>query len=152
MPIPSISLPGVATGTISGASIAFLEPATVLRCRGEVLVAMDETMQVGDKALIAFGLAIVSTDAFTLGATALPDPAGDANFPWLWWHQTLMASNLAVGLNNQGSSVARIVIDTKAMRKVKPLESLAMVFQVVAGTGSPVMDVDFSIIRVLIGT
>ena len=147
--IPAIELSSAAAATISGASLAFEEPATILRCRGELVVALDG-VAAGASNGVTFGLGIVSTDAATLGATALPDPGAEPNFPWLWWHDAELISN-AVEANEQSdiTSAVRVPIDTKAMRKMKPGESLIMVVQ----TDSAItVDILLSRIRVLIGT
>ncbi len=148
--LPSVNQQLTADGTTAIAALAFAIPATILRCRGDVMYSLDESQQVNDKVKLGLGLGIVSSDAFT--AATLPDPSGEAEYPWLWWREIQLASDLAVGINNLGKSVERVEIDTKAMRKVKPGQSLILATQYVDITGAPVVDQMQGQIRVLIGT
>ncbi len=148
--MPSVSAQLTADGSTAVAGLAFTSPATILRCRGSLLYSLDESQQVNDKMKVGLGLGIISSDAFT--ASTLPDPSGEAEYPWLWWHEVQLGSDLAVGINNLGQNVARIDLDTKAMRKIKPGQTLTLVTQYVDLTGTPVLDQQQGQIRVLIGT
>ncbi len=138
--------------TVLGSSLAFAIPATILRCRGQIAVGMDESKQVNDTCKLAFGLAMISTDAFAAGAGSVPDPAGEADFPWLWWYEVHLNNFVAAASESGGLYQVRIELDSKAMRKVKPGESLAFITQYVDITGAPIVDLLQSQIRVLIGT
>ena len=151
--IPAITLPFTGNATVSGGALLFDIPATVLRIRGELIYQMQATgIAIGDQARVGFGLGIVSQDAFALGATALPDPLGDVSFPWLFWNETNFASELAAATNTAGSAVRRLVVDTKAMRKLKPEEALVAIYQYDDITGTPGVDVHQGQLRTLIGT
>jgi len=151
--IPSLSLEVNSDGTNSGGSIAFLEPATILRVRGHVMAAFDESKQVGDEILVTFGLGIISSDAFAAGPTAFPDPAGDIEYPWLWWGQMSLESYVTTNDEEAwGTSRQILQVDSKAMRKVKPSESLVWVVQTGGAVGAPVTVINFGLTRVLIGT
>ncbi len=150
-------LPGIqiflnGNATFSGASVVFNEPATILRVRGWWSAHFDSTMQVGDELDLGIGLAILSTDAFTLGPTAFPDPLGEPEYPWLFWDTLKLDSNRAVGENAYGTTAQWREIDTKAMRKVKPGESLVVVLQSAGAAGAPNTVLEQSRMRVLIGT
>ncbi len=135
--------------------VSFLAPATILRCRGSIQVNFDQTVQAGDEMGLTFGLGIFSTDAINLGSTAMPDPGGEPDFPWLWWYDLWLHTDIAGGTalgNAWGQAVQRVNIDTKAMRKVKPGQGLALVVQATGSVGAPVVDVDFQRVRVLLGT
>ncbi len=127
-------------------------PATILRCRGYVQAYLDATRQVGDIMVVTAALGIVSTDAFNLGATAFPDPADEPAYPWLWWGQMTLESTLAAGDDAWGLSAQRLEVDTKAMRRWKPDETLTWVFQTTQVAGAPVTIIVNSDTRVLIGT
>ena len=149
--IPSIRFDQAAAATISGASVAFSSPFTILRIRGGIVNVVD-TATDGDDITIGYGLAILSTDAFALGATAFPDPLGEPEYPWLWWYASSLISTLLNSANGVVSDVAaaeRIVVDSKAMRKVKPGESLVWVVQ--TGSATPV-DILMENTRVLVGS
>ena len=137
--------------TISGGSLAFNEAGTVLRCRGYVQGFFDSTKQVGDDILLTFGLGIVSTDAFAVGASAFPDPSGEPEYPWLWWGQMSLFASIAAGNEAWGTSAQRLEVDTRAMRKVKPRESLAWICESTSASGAPLTVVHFGQTRVLFG-
>ena len=113
---------------------------------------MDATMQVGDTIAFAFGLGIVSTDAFTAGAASFPDPFGDVDYPWLWHGTMFLRSELAAGVNAWGMSAQRLEVDTKAMRRFKPSESLGWIVESATVAGAPATEVTVGFTRVLIGT
>ena len=116
-----------------------------------MLATLNEATAVGDEMKLACGLAIISTDAFDLGATAVPDPAGDAEFPWLYWTEFALTSTTTDDRNAIGASNMRVEVDSRAMRKVKPGESMAWIFQYVDIAGAPVVDVQVNQMRVLLG-
>ena len=131
--------------------LSFAAPFTILRCRGDLILSFDETKQIGDTARVGFGLAVLSTDAVTLGPTAVPDPLGEPEFPWLYWEEVNFRATVAAGEDSLGLTNYRMHIDTKAMRKVKPGQSLVPILQFDLVSGIPVMDVDVGQIRVLVG-
>ena len=135
-----------------GGTLLFLGPATILRCRGFVQASFDATVQVGDRMNIAFGLGVFSSDAVTAGAGSLPDPFAEPEFPWMWWGTMRLSAEVAAGSQSWGTASQRLEVDTKAMRKIKPGQSLAWVSETSGPVGAPTTDVTFGITRVLIGT
>ncbi len=99
---------------------------------------------------LIFGLGIISFSAFAAAGT--PDPGTDDDYPWLWWGEHRLESFEAAAQSAYGYTVAMTVVDTKAMRKVKPGESLFWVCQSASAAGAPVTLIDFGQTRVLIGT
>ena len=138
-----------ALGVFSGGSLAFVAPGTVLRIRGFVQAFMDATQQVGDAITLTWAIGLFSTDAIAAGA--FQDPLSDA-YPWLWWSQMALHSELAAGVNQWGISAQRLEVDTKAMRKFKSGQSLVVLCETSSVTGAPVTHLDFGSLRVLIGT
>ena len=66
-------------------SASFTDPSTVARTRGEVSV-MPSSFAADLSVDGAFGACIVSSDAFGIGATALPGPFSDAGWDgWYMW-------------------------------------------------------------------
>jgi len=143
---------GATDGTLQSNGFAFDGPATILRARGYVQAIFDATQQVGDAAKYTFGLGIVSTDAFSAGAASMPDPEGEPDYPWLWWGQMFMKSQVAAGVNAWGTSAQRLEVDTKAMRRVQPGKTICYVCQITGAAGAPVSDITFGSTRILIGT
>ncbi len=148
--IPGLRRENAAVGTFLGGAISFDGPATILRVRGDLTVAMDETKQAGDVVVGAAAVGIVSTDAFTAGST--PDPHAEPEYPWLWWRAFYLEAFVAAAEEALGSTVHRMSIDTKAMRKVKPGESVFFVYDIITSTGAPVVILNQGELRVLIGT
>ncbi len=123
----------LATGTVSLGSVglAFSAPATIFRTRGYLFGQLDAGA-VDDRALVAFGIALVSNTAFVAGVASLPSPANEAGYPWYWKGQ-LAVSSLAEGAIADSYLADRIVIDTKAMRKAKPDEIAVIIAEIATG-------------------
>ncbi len=148
--IPSIVLAGSSTPqTLLGGSIAFTEARTIVRCRASIATSIDGPT-ISDQCRFIIGLGIVSTDAFAVGSTAMSDPNGDADYPWLWWYQSQLQSQVNVANDAALSAAERITVDSKAMRKVKPWQSLVWVVAYEQTNASPVADIMIGITRVLI--
>ena len=91
-----------------------------------------------------------------LGATALPDPFDEPDYPWLYWKEHMFhfgaATSGTAGEGQQGGGgFIRQSIDVRSMRRMKPRESLVWVMQYVNGSGDPPMEVSVGKTRVLIG-
>ena len=150
--IPSGSQDQAGNGTFAGPGILnFAVPGTILRIRGFIQISMLASgLTALDEVLLTFGLGMFSTDALAVGLTALPDPNAEPEFPWIWYGGVVMTSpNADFGdpMINQ-----RLEVDSKAMRKFKPGQGIAVVGQYVNGAGNPGVRVSMSQIRVLIGT
>jgi len=128
-------------------SLSFVQAATIVRCRGELLFSMDALTD-GAQMDVTVGLAIVSSDALAVGATAMPDPGNDPDYPWLYWKGLLIQSQ--TGGSSSAELVHRVEVDSKAMRKVKPKQSLVWVAQSVRLNGTPNADLIFGGLRVLV--
>ncbi len=74
-----------ANSTNLGSFFAPNEPATFLRLLGEYVIGPTSAPVVGDKAIVTVGIGVVSVDAATLGASAMPDPEDEPDYPWLYW-------------------------------------------------------------------
>ncbi len=71
------------TTTIIG-SLAFSRAQTAMRMIGEYAIGPSSAPAAGDAAVVTIGIGVVSTDAVTLGATAMPDPGDEFEFPWMY--------------------------------------------------------------------
>ncbi len=124
---------------------------TVLRMIGGYIIGPNVNTMALDNCRIACAIGVVSTDAFTVGGAALPDPAGSPDYPWLYHREhSFFFGGTSEGSASQTAS-ARIAFDIKSMRKMKPVESLVFVVQYVDIVGAPNMHVSISQTRVLIG-
>ena len=137
---------------IGANSLGFTQAETILRCRGYVTASMDSTKQAGDEMTCTFGLGIFSSDAFALGATAMPEPSSDAVYPWLWWAQMHLHAEITGGTEAWGLTQQILQVDSKAMRRVKPSQTLGWVVQFADAAGAPATDVVFGQVRVLVGS
>ena len=81
---------------IVGGPLSFVGPGTILRCRTNFIVAFGAATVALDDVAVCLGLGIVSTDAAMLGATAMPDPHDEPDYPWLWWKDVHMFSTFAI--------------------------------------------------------
>ena len=149
---PGLVLSTAGNSTFLSGSLGFTFPATLLRFRSSVTVAFDETKQIADQAIITFGLAILSTDAVVSGSGSVPDPGTETEYPWIWWKEFFLQSFIAAAAEEWGSTNRSAEVDSKAMRKIKPGESLVMVGEVSNSSGAPVIDLHIGQVRVLIGT
>ncbi len=125
-----------ANATALMGSTGFAIPGTILRTLGEILVSIMPTVVLSDECVVTFGLGLVSTDAAAVGATAMPDPFDEEGYDWLWWYSTtLFVPEAATGFG--GAAHARIPVETRAMRRFKPNQSLALVTQYTDIVGTP---------------
>ena len=126
------------------------DPFTVIRMLGEVQVAPDEAGVVaGDACIVTFGIGVVSSDAAAVGSSAMPDPAAEADYPWLWWHSVLLQFPTIGESLAQG--VRTVQVESKGMRKLGPGQALALIAQYADLGGFPPVDVLASV-RFLVGT
>ena len=150
------TVPFTANGTKVLGSLGFGVPGTVIRTLWEyvILATSSATIVADDQARVCMAIGIVSSDAVALGDTAMPDPADEPNYPWLYWRDHLLRYRI-VGAQNDSSGIpgsARVTIDSKSMRKIKPRESLVLVAQYVDVTGTPNLTVSSGVARVLFAT
>ncbi len=141
-----------ASGTVKMGGVDFDEPGTVLRCLGQIVVSAVPTLVEDDQAVMFFGLAVVSTDASDAGSGSMPDPGVEFDFPWLWWKSSGILVTAATADVGSQVSGERINFDSRAMRKVKPRESLVIIAQYVDLVGTSPITVGISGMRVLVGT
>ncbi len=125
-------------------------PLTLMRVHGLVCANLDAGA-VDERAMISFGIIKVSDDALAVGITAVPTPTADADAPWIV-HGHLWVTTLSEAAIAPDGMFHRVVIDSKAMRKMKPNESLAVVFEVCDTTDQGgTVDLSYGL-RVLVGT
>ncbi len=140
----------VFTGTSSailGAGVSPLTPSlTLVRTRGEVLLLLTAAANPGSGFTGAVGIGKANLAAFTTGGiTSLPTPIEEMNWNGWLWHQifSLIASDTLSGsasvdtdFPNAVSAVARIPIDSKAMRKISDEEVFFCAIEIFLQGGS----------------
>ena len=150
--LPGIAIDMTGSGTFLGGGLSFVESgSTLMRLLGEYTILPTSAAAAGDEVVVNVALGIVSTDAFTLGATAVPDPGGEAGYPWLYWAAHPMAFNTtALGGNLTDTGMMRHTFDIKSQRKIGAGQILAMVVEYADLTGAPPLTIVFGQTRVLI--
>ena len=106
---------------------------TIVRTRGIVSFTLQAVASLGDGFFGAVGLGIVTNDAFAIGATAMPGPLTDSQWGGWFWHSYFdlrsVTATIGDGANANGVS-QRLVIDSKAMRKLSNNETLFGMYEV----------------------
>jgi len=150
--IPAGTATFTTTATAIVGSLGVEIPGTVIRMIGEYAVTPTSPPAALDEAVVSLGICFVSTDAFTVGATAMPEPSSDAGYPWLFWAQhALYFASSALDSQNRGGVVRR-AFDIKSMRKFKPRETLVMIAEYSSAVGAPPITVSSGGARVLLAT
>jgi len=113
-----------------------------MRLRGEITLWLEGVGAIGDGfTTYMCGIGIVSTDAFAIGATVMPTLSADADWGgWLWYHAGAAIVGASVTETFRGPMEAiRLPIDTKAMRKMHPNETVFGSVEVVAEVGAAIL-------------
>ena len=119
---------------------------TIARLRGSCFAHLDSGA-ITEGALVGIGLILVKEEAFTVGGVAsMPSPLSDANQSWLW-HQVIVLGPSVSATDDGGdmSRNARILIDSKAQRKMQAGDTLAFVSEVEITAGSPTVDLQAAV-------
>ena len=93
---------------------------TVVRIRGSWSFQVSVTPSILNAVFSSFGmgLCVVSSQAFAVGATAVPGPLSENGWDGWMWHYQGIAGVSQVGGGNAGTGVYQVLVDGKAMRKV----------------------------------
>jgi len=129
---------------ILGAGVEALETLTVTRIRGLLTCDLSIVGGANEGFQLTYGIGIVSSDAFAVGATAVPNPQEDMDWGGWMTHGFMNIVSPVATLSQASSQVKRVqaVIDVKAMRKMSPNETLFMVVDTLE-TGTATMKVFF---------
>jgi len=124
-----------AGGTTQQSTIVTVGAFTLMRVRGHWSVSFDGDEMAADHLEVGIGLLLQQT-----GAVATSLPLTDPNAPWIWYDQVALYT--AEGTNaDQGFLTSyRGVIDSKAMRRMKPDQSLIFVLETSNIVGAPTVD------------
>ncbi len=154
--IPALNYTTTTAQTLVAGQLDFTAPATVLRMLCEYIVGPEVPADAGDAMFLTLAVGVVSTDAANLGFTAMPDPSGDSDYPWLYWAQHPIFIGQAITavagagvMGDQGNLRAKI--DIKSMRKISAKQTLIWVSQYTNFTGNPPINVGLGKTRVLVG-
>ena len=100
---------------------------TMIRTRGELLLVLTAATAAQDGFHGAFGLGLVTAQAFTAGAASLPSPLDEKDWDGWYYHRfySCIAGGTVAGATtssqrnqvNATAAAIRIEVDSKAMRK-----------------------------------
>ena len=105
---------------------------TIVRIHGFLELSLETAGAVASGFSWAAGIGIFTTDAFAdVGATAMPSPFDDIDWPGWMWHQqgALHTTQGAVAVGDPSINPVVIPVDTKAMRILRNNETVGMVLQ-----------------------
>ena len=93
---------------------------TMIRTRGELVAGLTLVTTANDGfSRVAFGLGIVTAEAFAIGVTAMPSPLDDITWPgWFEFGTFGLFQPVAGDVADSLTAQIRIPIDSKAMRKL----------------------------------
>jgi len=120
------------------AAILGLRPFTILRTH-LVLSFRSDQSATAEFPFGIYGETIVTDTAAALGTTAVPNPGDEPEGDW-YIYQPLQAEFLlksAVGF--EANAMQTVVVDSKAMRKVGPDDSLMAIFKMVSSVGGQLL-------------
>jgi len=114
----TISAGGTTLGLLG--STPSIDGLTLIRLRGNLVLRLETAGSAGDGFVGAFGICQVGNEAFSAGASALPDPQDDGGDERWFYHQyfevkSLQTTQALVGNSNTASRI--VDVDSKAMRK-----------------------------------
>ena len=109
--------------------VALVDGLTLVRLRGIFSFTLDSAGSVGDGFFGAIGIGVTTVQAFTdIGITALPIPIDDMAWEGWLYHQFFSVHD-GLDAGADGSGFQRVMVDSKAMRKVGSNEVIFAVHQ-----------------------
>ena len=122
----------LAEGTVGIGVTALLAVAanTLVRIRGAVMVQLNPAA-VNERAVVELGICVVGAPAFTAGSGSVPTPITESAYPFIWRGQGLISSGQETAVVNE-FLLDRVMVDSKAMRKLKIDEAIILVAEVAA--------------------
>ena len=128
------------TGALLMSGLSFEDPGTIVRTRG-IITIKPTTVGTSVSVLGAFGVGLVSAEAFAAGVASVPEPYTDSDWGgWMVLQPFAFRWEAATAVGEAFASVT-IDIDSKAMRKVEPnsvmmfvAESITGAFDIIDGT------------------
>ena len=111
---------------------ATVDGLTIVRIRGMISLSLGLATAAQDGFSGAFGICIVTQNAAGVGVTAMPEPVTDLSWNgWLWHQFFAFQSGVVSSSSNPGpKDMLHIEIDSKAMRKIRVTDNVALIGQV----------------------
>ncbi len=139
-----------ANSTSFGTGMSAGLTSTIMRIMGEYAIGPTSAPTALDAVYITLALGIVSSDAFTLGSTAAPDPVTEFGYPWLYWRSHGFHFSATDPEAGTSMTSVRHSFDVKGMRKLRVDQTLAWVVQYSDSIGAPPMSIALAGTRILL--
>ena len=99
---------------------------TLMRSRGEVLLWLDDIagQTAGDLVRVTMGMLVVPSG---LGTTVISSPFTDGDAPWFWFETIALGAEEAGDMF--GIGYARVQVDSRAMRVIRPDQEVQFVVE-----------------------
>ena len=122
------------TGATLISNLPVEEPFTIVRNRGAVAISI---VTAADLDVVgAFGIGIVSAEAFAAGIGSVPTPYSDGDWGgWMVWRSFALRWDFSDATGARFAQI-EIEVDSKAMRKVSPNEVIVLVAESQTGAFS----------------
>ena len=103
---------------------------TLVRVRGQIFAQMGPLGAVVDGFLLSHAIMVVDAKQLAIGTSAMPLPLSSNSEDFLWFGQQFVAAPVAASLNDvdqYSGTFDRLIVDSKAMRKVTLNQSIVLV-------------------------
>ena len=127
--VTSTQVNATASTILGSGAAAALDGLTVVRTRGLLSFILTSTVSAGDGFVGAFGVCVVSENAFGIGITAVPTPITDVAWDGWFIHQFIAVRSGVATAAATPFLFQQYEIDSKAMRKIKIGDTLVAVLQ-----------------------
>jgi len=111
--------------TVGGVGVESLaDGLTLVRHRGSLLLYLTSTAAQNNGFFGAFGIGVVTAQAFAAGAASMPGPLADVDWDGWFYHQfiflrgTMLTPSQNLDRLAQGPEALRVDVDSKSMRKI----------------------------------
>ena len=115
---------------------------TIVRMRGHILLRQTTQSTTITTGVVFMGIKLATASAVASGITALETPFTEIGSDWIWWEtRALSTLDSTLGQSNGTQTHSRVLLDSKAMRKVQPNQVLVFVAQhtAIAGTQTSII-------------
>ena len=120
---------------VTEATMETFPTPTIVRARGRLALTADVSSTPGGVASVAMGL--ITVTAAALAAPAVPSPLTDIGSDWLWYDSAQVGASAADVIGEE-VTIHRIILDSKAMRKVGNNQALVLVVEQITCEGTMV--------------
>ena len=132
-----IDAAGISAVMITEAVLENMPNPTIVRIRGELMVTNNAGVSTSaSSGFCTVGAMLVDSRALAAGIGSMELPSTNVGSDWMYWDVFNFGEQVANEVDNNDLSVNRKVVDSKAMRKVKPNQALVLIAQVQTCVGT----------------